>query len=69
MKAVGLPLKKRIHVDENHPTGELTNIRYAPPKSDWMDPSVEFKKGTFSHAAPQKTRSILHLPNPRQWKP
>ncbi len=36
---------------------------------DWMVPSAEFRKGTFSYAAPLKHQKYLDLPNPREWRP
>ncbi len=44
-------------------------IDYRPPGRDWMDPSVEFKKGSYCYAAPLKNQEALQLPNPRQWNP
>jgi hypothetical protein len=48
---------------------EMAGIDYHPPQRDWMDPSVEFKKGSYCYAAPLKNQEQLQLPNPRQWNP
>ena len=38
---------------------QLTQIDYQPPRKDWMDPQVEFRKGVMCYsAAPQE----LELP-------
>ena len=34
-----------------------------------MDPSVEFRKGTFCYPATPKAQEELGLPNPREWEP
>ena len=39
-----------------------------PPKKGWMDPSVEFRKGTFCYPATPKAQEELGLPNPRKWE-
>ena len=39
------------------------------PMRGWMDTPVEFRKGSFSHAAPGKTVQQLGLPNARDWQP
>jgi len=48
---------------------ELLSIDYTPPKKSWMEPDVEFKKGTYSYSAPAKHLEYLELPNPREWRP
>jgi len=55
---------------EENPTPEqLVSISYKPPKKDWMDPSVEFRKGVFCYSAGAKHLRYLDLPNPRDWQP
>ncbi|MBS0398799.1 MAG: (Fe-S)-binding protein, partial [Proteobacteria bacterium] len=44
-------------------------IELKPPRGDWRDPRVEFRKGTFSNAALPKDLTYLGLPNPRKWSP
>jgi Fe-S oxidoreductase len=48
---------------------EMAQVRFDPPDRDWMDPSVEFKKGSYCYSAPLKNQQELQLPNPRQWNP
>ena len=48
---------------------ELLSIDYTPPKKSWMEPDVEFKKGTYCYSAPAKHLEYLELPNPREWRP
>ena len=42
---------------------------YQPAPKDWMDPAVEFRKGTFCYSALAKNLNYLGLPNPREWQP
>ncbi len=55
--------------DEVAAPEELLEIDYRPPKKGWMEPTVEFKKGTYCYGAPLKHQEYLGLPNPRQWQP
>ena len=48
---------------------ELLDIDYTPAKRNWMEPTVEFKKGTYCYSALPKHQKYLGLPNPRQWQP
>ncbi len=48
---------------------ELVRISYDPPPGDWRGSPVEFRKGTFCHAAGAKSVRYLELPNPRDWQP
>ena len=48
---------------------ELLKFDYDPPKKDWMDPSVVFRKGTYCYSAPPKNLEYLGMPNPREWSP
>jgi hypothetical protein len=48
---------------------ELLDISPNPPDRDWMEPNVEFKKGTYCHSAVPKHQGYLGLPNPRTWQP
>jgi len=45
------------------------NIDYAPPPKNWMEPSAEFRKGTYGYPAASKHQKYLELPNPREWQP
>ncbi len=48
---------------------ELLQIDFAPSKKDWMDATVEIRKGTFNYAAVPKSAAYLGLPNVRKWQP
>jgi len=48
---------------------EMAQVNHHPPTGDWLDPAVEFKKGSYCYAAPLKNQEALQLPNPRQWNP
>ncbi|KJR46606.1 Sulfite reduction-associated complex DsrMKJOP protein DsrK [Desulfosporosinus sp. I2] len=49
--------------------GELSQIDFKIPATDWMDTPVEFKPGTYCWGAKEKDLLTLGLPNPRQWSP
>ena len=50
---------------------ELIQIDLAPPKTDWMDPSVDFeaRRGTWSYPGGAKSLRYMNFPNPREWSP
>jgi Fe-S oxidoreductase len=48
---------------------ELTTVRYGPGEKGWLDPRVEFRRGTFCYSALAKNLRALDLPNPREWQP
>ncbi len=48
---------------------ELLEFDYDPPKKDWMDPSVAFRKGSYCYSTAPKNLKYLGLPNPREWQP
>ena len=48
---------------------ELAGIDYRPPRKGWMDPSVEFRKGTWCYSSPPRNHEYLGLPNARVWSP
>lgn len=48
---------------------ELLRIDYSPPKESWLEPEVEFKKGTYCYSGIPKHAEYLGLPNVRQWQP
>jgi len=48
---------------------QLVQIDYRPPRRDWTDPRVEFRKGTYCYSALAKNVAYLGLPNPREWQP
>ncbi len=48
---------------------ERLRIDHTPPAKGWMDPGVEFRKGTHCYPGAPKHQEYLDLPNPREWKP
>jgi len=48
---------------------ELLDIDYRPPKKGWMEPDVEFRKGTYCYSSVPAKHEYLGLPNPRKWQP
>jgi Fe-S oxidoreductase len=59
-----------VSVAEHLPKIEqLSQIDYTPPAKDWMDPRVEFRRGTYNYAAVAERLKYLGLPNPRKWQP
>ncbi len=48
---------------------QLVSISYKPPRKSWMNPAVEFRKGSYCYAAAPKNLRALDLPNPREWQP
>ncbi|HYL79970.1 MAG TPA: (Fe-S)-binding protein [Candidatus Acidoferrum sp.] len=47
----------------------LVELDFRPPRKDWRDPAVEFRKGVFCYSAAPKNVEYLGLPNPRKWQP
>ncbi len=47
----------------------LSTVDYEPRGKSWLDPRVEFRKGTFCYSAAPKNLVALGLPNPREWQP
>ena len=41
---------------------ELANVDFTPPRKNWMDPSVEFTKGTYNYGSNPKSIEYLGLP-------
>jgi Fe-S oxidoreductase len=48
---------------------ELARVQFQPKPQGWMDPTVEFRRGTWNYAAVPDTLKYLGLPNPRKWSP
>ncbi len=48
---------------------DLVQIELTPPARDWMDPTVEFRKGTWNYTAVPETLDYLSLPNQGKWQP
>ena len=42
---------------------ELAKIDYKPGSKDWMDPTVEFRKGTFNYGAQPASTAYLGQQN------
>ena len=55
--------------DEKKKPEELAQIDYAPPKKDWTDPKVEFKKGSFNYGSNPENVEYLGLPYARAFDP
>ena len=55
--------------DEVSTPEELLQIDYRPPQKSWLEPTVDFRKGTYCYSAPAKHEEYLELPNPREWHP
>jgi len=47
----------------------LVQIEPKPPRGDWRDSHVEFRKGSICYSAASKNLTALGLPNPRAWQP
>ncbi|MEW5796961.1 MAG: sulfate reduction electron transfer complex DsrMKJOP subunit DsrK [Candidatus Zixiibacteriota bacterium] len=47
----------------------MARVQFQPRQTGWMDPAVEFRKGTWNYAAVPDTLKYLDLPNPRRWSP
>lgn len=48
---------------------KLLEIDYTPARKTWMEPTIEFRKGTYCYSAAPKHQEYLELPNPRAWRP
>jgi len=48
---------------------ELGRVDYRTPRKGWMNPHVEFRKGTYCYGAVPKTLEYLDLPYPKKWQP
>jgi len=44
-------------------------IDYTPPPKSWVEPSAEFRKGTYGYPGALKHEKYLELPYPREWQP
>jgi Fe-S oxidoreductase len=42
---------------------------YQPPQKSWLDPTVEMRKGTYSHGAVPSKLEYLGLPSLGKWQP
>lgn len=48
---------------------ELSKIKYAPPKTDWMNTPVEIREHMFCHASKAKDLEAVEFPNIHEWRP
>jgi Fe-S oxidoreductase len=48
---------------------ELAHVSFKPAEKGWMNPSVEFRKGTWCYTAVPDTLEYLDLPYPKKWRP
>ncbi|MDI6815056.1 MAG: (Fe-S)-binding protein [Dehalococcoidales bacterium] len=48
---------------------QLLTVDYRPPKKSWMEPTTEFRKGTYCYSGTARDHKYLDLPNPRVWSP
>lgn len=48
---------------------DLANIKYAPPKTDWMETPVEIREHMYCHPAKHKDLETVGFPNVHEWKP
>ncbi|MEW6001073.1 MAG: sulfate reduction electron transfer complex DsrMKJOP subunit DsrK [Nitrospirota bacterium] len=48
---------------------ELSRIDYKPPKTEWMDTSVEIKPNIYCMASKGRDLKAVDFPNPRTWSP
>jgi len=48
---------------------KLVQIEPKPPRGDWRNPKVEFRKGAMCYSAAAKNLTYLGLPNARAWQP
>jgi len=55
--------------EEKRKPEELADIDYAPGKKSWMDPTVEFKKGSFNYGSNPENVKYLGLPYARRFDP
>jgi Fe-S oxidoreductase len=55
--------------DQTPSPDQLTTVDFHPKGKSWLDPHVEFRKGTFCYSAGAKSLKYLDLPNPREWQP
>ena len=48
---------------------ELIRIDHKPPKTDWTDPTAEFRRGFYNYGAVPASSSYVGFPYPRKWQP
>lgn len=55
--------------DDTPKPEELVRIDHKPPKTDWTDPTVEFRKGFYNYGAVPGSAAYVGFPYPRKWQP
>ncbi len=55
--------------EEKKKPEELGQVDFVPSPRGWMDPKVEFRKGTWCYSAVPDSLKYLDLANPRKWQP
>ena len=55
--------------DDTPKPEQLVQIDYKPTKKGWMNPAVEFRKGTYNYSAVPQRLEYLDLPYPRKFQP
>ncbi len=48
---------------------ELAKVDYDPPKRDWMDPTVEIRRGNYNYGSNPKSAEYLDMPYVRKFDP
>ncbi len=48
---------------------ELAKVDYDPPKKDWMDPTVEIRRGNYNYGSNPKSAEYLDMPYVRKFDP
>ena len=48
---------------------QLSQIEYNPPRKDWFDPEVKFRRGTYNYGAQPESAKYVDFPYPRKWQP
>jgi len=55
--------------DEAKKPEELAQVDFKPPAEGWLDPKVEFRKGTFNYGSNPKSMEYLEMPHARAFDP
>jgi Fe-S oxidoreductase len=55
--------------DDTKKPEELVQIDYEPPRKDWLDPKVEFRKGSFNYGSNPESSKYLDMPFVRPFDP
>ncbi|MBU8932616.1 MAG: (Fe-S)-binding protein [candidate division Zixibacteria bacterium] len=55
--------------DKVIPPEELAKVDYNPGSRDWMDPTVEFRRGIYNYGAVPASTAYLGQPFSKKWQP